>query len=146
MKAFKVTLPWPPSVNNYWGNRVIPLKQGKQRYIVNTFVTERGKEFKAAVKRIIEKRLPELRPLECRLAYRMVFCPPDRRTRDISNFVKGVEDALQEAGLFKNDEQFDEVHLYRGPIGGAGCVQVTIWKHKKQPEQQPALFPTEEKF
>jgi crossover junction endodeoxyribonuclease RusA len=39
--------------------------------------------------------------------------PPDRRKRDIGNLLKGIEDALEAAGWIKNDEQEDEIHIYR---------------------------------
>lgn len=45
---------------------------------------------------------------------------------DISNSIKGIEDALQDAGMFTNDQQVCKITIERGAkIKGGGC-QVTI--------------------
>ena len=45
---------------------------------------------------------------------------------DISNSIKGIEDALQDAGMFDNDQQVWKITIQRGKQKkGGGCV-VTI--------------------
>ena len=48
---------------------------------------------------------------------------------DISNSIKGLEDALQDAGMFDNDQQVCKITIERGEkIKNGGC-QVTIKRY-----------------
>jgi len=55
----------------------------------------------------------------------------DKRLMDISNSIKGIEDAMQDAGLFNNDQQVCKITIERGEkIKGGGCL-VTIKEYNK---------------
>ena len=139
VKAFRVTLPWPPTVNHYWGNRVIPLGGGR-RYSIQTYISQSGREFRKAVVDEIKNRFPNLVPLECRLCIRIELCPPTRATRDLDNFNKGPLDALKHAGVFKDDSQIDDLRVIRGAVVAGGCCKITLWKHETQPQETKELF------
>lgn len=126
MKVFTIEVPWPPSVNHYWGHQARPV--GKGRYAVHTFLSTRGREFRNAVLKIVRDRLPGIQPSDKRLGYLMTFHAPSRRKFDLSNFAKGIEDALQHAGLYHDDSQFDEVHYRRGAVVRDGKVIMKIWE------------------
>jgi len=105
-------LPYPPSVNAMYGSH------GNRR-----FIRPRGRLFKADVAEIC-KGLASFgdKPLELEI----MFLPRDKRLMDISNSIKGIEDALQDAGMFDNDQQVWKITIQRGKQKkGGGCV-VTI--------------------
>jgi len=111
---FEIILPFPPSVNTYWGF------QGSRR-----FLTNKAKDFKTIVlSRFIQSG--HLGLGKARLSVSMTLHAPDKRVRDIDNVVKSTLDALCQAGVFEDDGQVDILLVKRGlPIKGGECV-VTI--------------------
>lgn len=108
-----LTLPWPPSVNHYWG------QCGSRR-----FIKDKGVKFRAAV----ADQVAEVgKKLDGRLSVFVTLFPPNRQRRDIDNVSKALLDALQHAGCFDDDEQVDVLHIERKEIvkGGKCCVVVT---------------------
>lgn len=94
-------LPWPPSVNHYW------FQKGNRR-----FIGKKGKQFREDVKNIFEDLLISGFKDTDRLQLIMVVVPPDKRKRDLDNLLKAPLDALQHAGVYKDDSQIDVL----GPI------------------------------
>lgn len=112
MSGLTLTLPYPPSVNAMYGSH------GNRR-----FIRPRGRLFKAEVAEIC-KDVAGFGDVLIEL--HIVLFPRDKRLMDISNSVKGIEDALQDAGVFTNDQQVSKITIERGEkIKGGGC-QVTI--------------------
>ncbi|MCC7419830.1 MAG: RusA family crossover junction endodeoxyribonuclease [Planctomycetaceae bacterium] len=130
-----ISLPWPPSTNHYWGNRIIFPRQGKP--FVSTYLTARAKEFQNAVEARILHRFGRIRPLDCRLAVTIVANVPDRRTRDLSNLLKATEDALTHCDVWTDDGLIDRITIERGTVKKGGELLVTI---EKIPDPQPSLF------
>lgn len=110
---YKVTLPFPPSVNGYWR----AIKRGK---ICANILSQKGRDYKDAVKAIIGDR----KPIEGRLAVYIELCPPDRRKRDIDNYTKALLDSLTESGVWIDDEQIDFLLVARGEK--ENCAKVAI--------------------
>jgi crossover junction endodeoxyribonuclease RusA len=54
-----------------------------------------------------------MQPVTGRVGVTMELYPPDRRKRDIDNYCKGPLDALTHAGVWEDDEQIDELHIYK---------------------------------
>lgn len=52
--------------------------------------------------------------------------PPDKRKRDIANVEKAVNDALQAAQVFHDDEQIDDLRIVRRNPVKQGKVLITI--------------------
>lgn len=52
--------------------------------------------------------------------------PPDRRARDLDNILKALLDALAHAGVYADDSEIDELHIYRLPARAPGTVFLTI--------------------
>lgn len=109
-----LSLPFPPSVNSY---RTV--YRGMMR------LSKEGRAFKAAVSDyVVEYRVPKLGDKKLRIS--MVLFPRDKRKIDIDNRIKSVLDALQDAGVFDDDFQVDELSIVRGkPIKG-GAIRVLI--------------------
>ena len=88
-------------------------------------LSKEGRAFKAAVADyVVEYRVPKLGDKKLRIS--MVLFPRDKRKIDIDNRIKSVLDALQDAGVFDDDFQVDELSIVRGkPIKG-GAIRVLI--------------------
>jgi crossover junction endodeoxyribonuclease RusA len=52
--------------------------------------------------------------------------PPDKRTRDLDNLLKGPLDALAHAGVYTNDRQINDLRIYRGNVIKGGRLTVFI--------------------
>jgi len=113
MIGYSLLLPLSPTINTYYGTR------GKKRYIKPEGVAFR-KEVLLAVR---QSKIPMLTGRLC-LVVRV--CPRDKRMQDISNRIKALEDALQHAGAFVNDEQIDDLQVTRGPIVRGGRLEILI--------------------
>lgn len=110
----QLELPYPPSVNHYWG------QFGKQR-----FIGKKGKAFRLAVAEACLDA--QVQTMEGRLSVHVAIFPPDRRARDIDNVLKPLLDACEHAGCFVNDSQIDELHIIRQDIRkGGGCTIVIL--------------------
>ncbi len=99
-------LPWPPSVNGYWRS------PNKGPLAGRTLISERGRAYRAAVAREIERHRPQAQA--GRLAVHVDAFPPDRRKRDLDNIGKGLLDALAHAGVIRDDGDIDRCSVERG--------------------------------
>lgn len=114
------TLPFPPSVNTYY-----------RRGAHATYMSKAGRKFKTDVADIVSQS-KQSKVGSCRIRISMVIWPRDRRKFDIDNRIKSVLDSLQDAGVFDNDEQIDELTVARGnKIVQDGCVRVIIEEIKE---------------
>ncbi len=113
----KFTLPYPPTVNHYWGNRVA----GKR---VIRYIGAKGKQFRQDV--IDSVSIDE--PLTGSLKVSLIAYPPDKRKRDIDNLLKAPLDALQHAGIYADDNQINEINIIKGKPEKPGRLEVTICK------------------
>lgn len=105
IERLEIIIPWPPTANKYyrmWQNRML--------------ISSKGRKYKSTVAEVA--RRAKWKSLgKSRLAIEIILYPPDRRRYDIDNRIKPTLDALEEAGLFDNDEQIDDLHISRGKIG-----------------------------
>lgn len=110
-------LPWPPSINHYYGSH------GNRR-----FIKKAGVKFRADVADIVS----ELGYAEevGQLAMFISVYPPDKRKRDLDNLVKATQDALQHAGCYENDCQIDGLHVERKEVLKGGRIKVVIVQHR----------------
>ena len=113
-----LTLPWPPSVNVYW--RMVTIK-GSGRVLIS----KEGRDYRTAVIRIVTAARQNLL-LTSRLSCRIIGSPPDNRRRDVDNWPKAILDSLQYAGVYEDDSQIDDLHIYRAPKCQGGQVIVKL--------------------
>jgi len=110
----ELNLPFPISVNHYWGQR------GNHR-----FVGKAGLAFRQEVKIRCLKRTQSL--YNARLSVKVYLYPPDNRKRDLDNFAgKSLFDALEHAGVYENDSQIDELYIKRCEIVKGGACKVIL--------------------
>lgn len=115
-------LPFPPSVNHYWGTRVVG--SGKRKFI-QRYIAEAGQKFRIAVHEIflvgnITQKFSG--PLACTVD----LYPPCNRRRDCDNYCKGLLDALGSAGLYNDDSQIIDLHIRMHAKRAPGHVRVEI--------------------
>lgn len=103
-------LPYPPSVNNYWG-----FSQSRR------FLTAKAKAFKSEVYyKVIQSKITKFGKSYIRIAVELY--PPDKRKRDIDNPLKPLFDSLVASGLFDDDSQIKElIVVCKEVIKGGGC-------------------------
>jgi len=111
----KLSLPYPPSVNHYW-RRVGP----------RTLISREGRTFRKNVCALLGGGGPRQPPYGGRIALAMDAFPPDRRRRDLDNLQKSVCDALEHAGLYKDDSQIDLLLTRRGEVVPNGNLVVRL--------------------
>ena len=114
----ELVLPWPPSVNHYWGTTRLKTG-GVRRYISHAgvnFAEECGKIIAACT--IGRKDLPYLGSV----AIKIDLFPPDRRQRDIDNVLKPLFDVLKKFSVIDDDKQIDRLVMERWqPVKGGRC-------------------------
>ena len=107
-------LPFPPSVNTYW-----------RQYQGRTLLSKAGREYKRAIAEyVLVNRVPKFGDKKLKIT--MILQPKDKRRMDIDNRIKCVLDSLQEAGVFDDDFQVDELHVMRGEQVTGGRLLLTI--------------------
>jgi crossover junction endodeoxyribonuclease RusA len=114
-----LTLPLPPTINHYYGQRT---RGGR-------YIKPAGIEFRKTVAEIVATAAHKT--LEGRIALFAAIYPADRRRQDIDNRAKSLQDALTAAGVWVDDEQIDELHLVRKEVIKGGMVKVVITELKE---------------
>jgi crossover junction endodeoxyribonuclease RusA len=107
----ELILPYPPSINTYWGFR------GSRR-----FLTKTANDFKL----IVNANSRRARFGADKVGIEILLHAPDRRRRDIDNILKPLIDALQAAGVFDDDSQVDDLRVSRGTVIKGGSCEVRI--------------------
>lgn len=105
-------MPWPPSANRYWrrvGHRMI--------------VSNEAREYISKIKKMALTW--GFKKLLGRIQIEINAFPPDKRKRDLDNIIKITLDSLENAGLFENDSQIDEIIIKRFPLR-FGHIDVTV--------------------
>lgn len=107
-------LPYPPSVNSYWGFK------GSHRYL-----TTKAKIFKQEVLLAFKNTKHKGFGKE-RLKVHIVLHAPDKRIRDLDNSIKSLFDAICQAGAFDDDSQIDKITVLRGGVTKGGLCHIFI--------------------
>lgn len=101
MNLIQYTLPWPPSVNNYW-------RRYKDRY----FISAKGQKYRKDIHQLCHEAANVFRA-DDRLCVTIEAYPPDKRRRDLDNILKSLLDSMQHAGLYDDDSQIDKLSIVR---------------------------------
>lgn len=107
-------LNWPPTVNNYYTKT----KRG-------IFISKKGREFREGIITAVNEQAPGVfldSPIECKV----ILSPPDKRKRDLDNYMKALLDAITHSGLWEDDSLIDQLFIYRGRQTTSGKVIMLI--------------------
>lgn len=108
-------LSWPPTINAYYRSTRSGIK----------YLDKSVRKFRKEVERDIHEQVPGL-CLDYPLFMEVYLHPPDKRRRDLDNYMKGLLDALTEACFWEDDVLVDQLHIYRGDIVKNGKVRIEI--------------------
>ena len=115
MNEIKLILPFPPSNNQYYrkvGNNIV--------------ISEKGKAYKKAVIEHLERIGMAGLKLDYPMMVHVMLTPPDKRTRDSDNFLKGMFDSITNARLWLDDSQVVEHTVRFAPPIKPGFAVVRI--------------------
>lgn len=110
----KIELPYPPSVNHYWGQK------GKIR-----FLTAKAKQFRQEVVQIILDEAKDI-DYDGPVKLDITLYPPDKRKRDIDNTLKPILDALEHANVYTNDVNVHELSVRKKPFEGRDKARAEV--------------------
>jgi len=108
-------LPWPATVNDYYGTNAYGAR----------FIKKKARAFREVCENAIREQFPHI-SLSDRLLVEVVLFPPDRRKRDLDNYMKGLLDGCTQGQLWVDDSIIDQLFIYRGEPVSGGCVRVEI--------------------
>ena len=112
-------LPYPPSVNTYWGFK------GSHRYL-----TDKAKAFKQEVWiRFLESGHKGFG--SANLELKVKLHPRDNRIRDIDNGIKSLLDAMCQAGIYTDDSQIQKLEIEKAGIVKGGFCQIILDHYQK---------------
>src|SRR3990167_5047698 len=94
-----LTLPWPPTINNYYAT------VNKRR-----IVSEQGRRFRKQVADIVLVERKN-KHVEYLIDLYVDLYPPDKRRRDIDNTLKPLLDAMTHAGVYLDDSQIRRMEV-----------------------------------
>jgi crossover junction endodeoxyribonuclease RusA len=112
--ATEIELPFPPSVNHYW-----------RRVGARTLISRAGRSFRIEVEQLADQA--KVQKQTGPLGIRIDAHPPDNRRRDLDNLLKAPLDAMQHGGMYEDDSQLNEIHLYRRGCVPGGKLIVSLW-------------------
>lgn len=114
MTEYKLSLPWPPSLNTYW-------RHSRGRH----YISEKGKAYRQAVIQTILQQHLDIKT-SARLKISISAYVPDRRRRDLDNLQKAVFDSLVHAEFMLDDEQIDDFRVRREVLVSGGRLDIVI--------------------
>lgn len=111
-------LPWPPSINHYW------------RHTKNShYISAQGKDYRTLVFKESKEYHGNFQE-NVRLSLYIEAYPPDRRKRDLDNVLKSLLDALQNAEIYRDDNQIDCLSIIRKTeLKGGVHIFISIKDH-----------------
>ena len=113
-----MNLEFPPTVNSYY----VKTKRG-------VFISKKGRQFRdAVIASALEQNAYKLM-IDNKLTVDVILYPPDRRTRDLDNYMKALLDALTHAKVWGDDSQIDNLNIHRGIVVKHGMARLRIAEH-----------------
>lgn len=130
-----LVLPLPPSVNGYWTRCRYKGKPSMKR-------TEAAKLYRVRCAMALVVQKPPSYGESLLVAVLFLHSHKGKIEGDIDNYSKGLFDALEHAGVYKNDSQIIELQTAkRAPMPGAGLVLQLREATEKEIEQYNQIEP-----
>lgn len=118
----RLDLPYPPSINHYYGRN----RSGGVR------IKAAGRAYRFQVIILVKQLLKDHETLTGNLFVSILMYPPDKRRRDIDNVLKALLDALQHAKVYKDDSQIHQLNIAKESPVKNGAIEVIVsttdWK------------------
>jgi crossover junction endodeoxyribonuclease RusA len=108
-------LPFPPSINSYYT---------KTRNGV--YLSKTGRCFQSSGILSIREQLGDHPQIDFPIHLSIILYPPTKISRDLDNYIKPVQDCIQNSGLLYNDCLVNQLEVFRGEITPKGSVFVRI--------------------
>jgi crossover junction endodeoxyribonuclease RusA len=121
--VIEYTLPFPPTVNTYYRTPSYGKLAGR------TMKSAKARAYLEQCGRAVMLQGGAKRATG-RVSVQILASPPDRRTRDLDNLLKGVADSLTKCGLIDDDSKIDDLRITRGEVVKGGSVRVRIQQMK----------------
>ncbi len=119
MNDVHIELPFPPTVNSYYGHTKRGIK----------YITKNGKSFReACAEQCLHQNAYNLK-LDYPLQVDVILYPPDKRQRDLDNYMKALLDALTLANVWEDDSLIDGLTIHRGKLTKGGKCAVRVAEH-----------------
>jgi crossover junction endodeoxyribonuclease RusA len=118
MDSVILYLPFPPSVNDYYGSKSI----GKKKIV---YIKTKGKDYRLDLEQALASQVGYLQREDV-LHIEIVVHMPDDRRRDLDNYMKALLDACTHAKLWMDDSQIEQLCIYRGAKARGGLIKMTI--------------------
>jgi crossover junction endodeoxyribonuclease RusA len=116
MRTIEIHIPFPPTVNSYYGSKMVGRKKIQ-------YIKPAGKRYREDVCKAVVEQVGYLE-LDDQLYVEVVLYPPDLRGRDLDNYMKALLDALTHAKFWMDDKQIDQLCIFRGRKVAGGLVTV----------------------
>lgn len=111
----ELLLPWPPTVNSYY----VKTRNG-------VFISKKGRLYRDSLAESVKEQLGVWDALDEPLLVEVELYPPDRRRRDLDNYMKALLDACTKAGFWSDDSLIDQLFIYRGSTTSGGLVVIKV--------------------
>ena len=111
---YELYLPFPPTINSYY----VKTKNGQ-------FISQKGRKYRVDVEAEVREQF-SFSALDGQLLVEVVLHMPDKRRRDLDNYMKALLDALTLAGVWEDDSQIDQLAIYRGTVATKFTAQARV--------------------
>ncbi len=118
MNTVNLDLNFPPTVNSYYSKT--------SRGI---FISKKGRLFRQSVSTECDEQNVYALMLDMKLTVDVILYPPDRRVRDLDNYMKALLDSLTIAKVWEDDSLIDTLNIHRGSLVKGGKCAVRITEH-----------------
>ena len=112
---------WPPTTNTYYRN-----VNGRM------VMSAKGRQFLEDGLRHIAPLIKDHPTWTDRLGVNVMLFPPDRRKRDLDNYLKAVLDLMTKAKVWEDDSQIDILQVSREARIQKGRVTIEIWQRREK--------------
>lgn len=109
-----IYLDFPPTLNSYYT---------KTRNGI--FISRKGRLFRDSVIKEVSEQVPD-KFIDTQMLMQVTLFMPDKRERDLDNYMKALLDAMTHAHLIADDSLVDQLMIYRGEVVKYGLTKVVI--------------------